>query len=111
MDRWAVAVVVHHPRAAEHAGERLPLPGRGVQAIAVPDQHSTKTYRRPMTTGDDYRRGRHVLSAFQVHLAFVAIYRRCVLTGEHIPYVAEVPQRQNPGHDSPPGTLVAPGGP
>src|SRR6266516_3832946 len=79
MDRWAVAVVVHHPRAAEHAGERLPLPGRGVQAIAVPDQYSTRTYCRPMTAGDDHCRGRHVVSVLQVRLVscdLVVAHRR-----------------------------------
>lgn len=32
-----------------------------------------------MTSGGDYRRGRHVVSALHVHLAFVTKYRRAVL--------------------------------
>jgi putative transposase len=37
-----------------------------------------------MRQEDDYRRGRHVVSALQVHLVFVTKYRRGVLTGEHL---------------------------
>jgi putative transposase len=33
---------------------------------------------------DDYRRGRHVVSALNVHLVFVTKYRRGVLTDEHL---------------------------
>ena len=43
-----------------------------------------------MDTADDYRRGRHVVSALYVHLVFVTKYRRGVLTGEMIGYLAEV---------------------
>ena len=32
-----------------------------------------------MTSGGDYRRGRHVVSALHVHLVFVTKYRRAVL--------------------------------
>src|SRR6266480_7501593 len=32
-----------------------------------------------MTVGDEYRRGRHVVSALHVHLVFVTKYRRSVL--------------------------------
>jgi putative transposase len=32
----------------------------------------------------DYRRGRHVVSALNVHLVFVTKYRRGVLTDEHL---------------------------
>ena len=32
----------------------------------------------------DYRRGRHVISALNVHLVFVTPYRRGNLTGEHL---------------------------
>jgi putative transposase len=35
-----------------------------------------------MTSNDDYRRGRHVVSALHVHLVFVTKYRRCVLDAE-----------------------------
>ena len=34
-----------------------------------------------MASGDDYRRGRHVVSALHVHLVFVTRYRRDVLDG------------------------------
>jgi putative transposase len=34
-----------------------------------------------MTSGPDYRRGRHVVSALHVHLVFVTRYRRRVLDG------------------------------
>ena len=37
-----------------------------------------------MRQEDDYRRGRHVVSALKVHLVFVTKYRRGVLTGEHL---------------------------
>ncbi len=40
-----------------------------------------------MSTQDDYRRGRHVVSAMHVHLVFVTKYRRNVLTGEHHEYL------------------------
>jgi len=83
-------VVVHHPGAAEHPPERLLLPRRGVQPIAVPDQHSTATYCWPTTTGDDHCRGRHVVSAPSWSLAFVTNYRSAVLTGEPIRYLAEM---------------------
>jgi putative transposase len=43
-----------------------------------------------MGTGDDYRRGRHVVSALHVHLVFVTKYRRGVLTGHMISYLGEV---------------------
>jgi putative transposase len=43
-----------------------------------------------MVSTDDYRRGRHVVSALHVHLVFVTKYRRGVLTGEMIGYLAEV---------------------
>jgi putative transposase len=33
---------------------------------------------------EDYRRGRHVVSALNVHLVFVTKYRRGVLTDEHL---------------------------
>jgi putative transposase len=33
---------------------------------------------------DDYRRGRHVVAALNVHLVFVTKYRRGVLTDEHL---------------------------
>jgi putative transposase len=43
-----------------------------------------------MGTDDDYRRGRHVVSALHVHLVFVTKYRRGVLTGHMISYLGEV---------------------
>ena len=43
-----------------------------------------------MGTDDDYRRGRHVVSALHVHLVFVTKYRRRVLTGEMIDYLTDV---------------------
>ncbi len=43
-----------------------------------------------MTTDGGYRRGRHVVSTLHVHLVFVTKYRRGVLTGEHIRYLAGV---------------------
>jgi putative transposase len=43
-----------------------------------------------MTTGDDHRRGRHLVSALHVQLVLVTKYRRGVLTGKHTRYLAEV---------------------
>jgi putative transposase len=43
-----------------------------------------------MESGSDYRRGRHVVSALHVHLVFVTKYRRKVLTGDMIEYLADV---------------------
>jgi putative transposase len=43
-----------------------------------------------MDTIDDYRRGRHAVSALHVHLVFVTKYRRGVLTGEMISYLTGV---------------------
>jgi putative transposase len=37
-----------------------------------------------MRQDDDYRRGRHVVSALKVHLVFVTRYRHGVLTSEHL---------------------------
>jgi putative transposase len=42
-----------------------------------------------MTVAGDYRRGQHV-SGLHVHLVLVTTYRRGVLTGEHIRYLAGV---------------------
>jgi REP-associated tyrosine transposase len=39
---------------------------------------------------DDYRPGRHVVSALNVHLVFVTKYRRGVLTGEHLDALRDV---------------------
>jgi putative transposase len=43
-----------------------------------------------MRQEDDYRRGRHVVSALNVHLVFVTKYRRGVLTGKHLDTLGEV---------------------
>jgi putative transposase len=43
-----------------------------------------------MDTSNDYRRGRHVISALHVHLVFVTKYRRGVLTGDMIGYLTKV---------------------
>jgi putative transposase len=43
-----------------------------------------------MGQADDYRRGRHVVSALSVHLVFVTKYRHGVLTGEHLDALREV---------------------
>ena len=43
-----------------------------------------------MRQDDDYRRGRHVVSALNVQLVFVIKYRRGVLTGEHLGTLREV---------------------
>jgi putative transposase len=43
-----------------------------------------------MRQEDDYRRGRHVVSALNVHLVFVTKYRRGVLTGEHLHTLRDV---------------------
>lgn len=43
-----------------------------------------------METDEDYRRGRHVVSALHVHLVFVTKYRRGVLTGDMTGYLAGV---------------------
>jgi putative transposase len=37
-----------------------------------------------MRQDDDHRRGRHVVSALNVHVVFVTKYRRGVLTGKHL---------------------------
>jgi putative transposase len=43
-----------------------------------------------MRQDDDYRPGRHVVAALNVHLVFVIKYRRGVLTGEHLGTLREV---------------------
>jgi putative transposase len=43
-----------------------------------------------MTATEDYRQGRRVVSAFHVHLVFVANHRRGVLTSEHICYLNDM---------------------
>ena len=43
-----------------------------------------------MTSGSDYRRGRHVVSAMHVHLVFVTKYRRKVLNADHIEFLGSV---------------------
>lgn len=43
-----------------------------------------------MTANDDYRRGRHAVSALHVHLVFVTKYRRHVLTGQMLDHLAPV---------------------
>jgi putative transposase len=43
-----------------------------------------------MRQEDDYRRGRSVVSALNVHLVFVTKYRRGVLNGEHLDTLREV---------------------
>ena len=43
-----------------------------------------------MDIQDDYRRGRHCVSALHVHLVFVTKYRRGVLTAEHLDFLREV---------------------
>jgi putative transposase len=43
-----------------------------------------------MRQSEDYRRGRHVVSALNVHLVFVTKYRRGVLTGDHLDLLREV---------------------
>jgi hypothetical protein len=48
-------VVVHHPRAAEHASQGLLLPQRRVATIPVPDLHNTTACHGPVTTDGDYR--------------------------------------------------------
>jgi len=43
-----------------------------------------------MRQENDYRRGRHVVSALNVHLVFVTKFRRGVLTGKHLDTLREV---------------------
>jgi putative transposase len=43
-----------------------------------------------MRQNDEYRRGRHVVSALNVHLVFVTKYRRGVLTGDHLDALRDV---------------------
>ena len=43
-----------------------------------------------MENGDDYRRGRHAVSALYVHLVFVTKYRRGVLRAEHHAALREI---------------------
>jgi putative transposase len=43
-----------------------------------------------MRQQDDDRRGRHVVSALNVHLVFVTKYRRGVLTSEHLDTLRDV---------------------
>jgi putative transposase len=43
-----------------------------------------------MRQAEDYRRGRHVVSALNVHLVFVTKYRRGVPTGDHLDPLCEV---------------------
>ncbi|HEY4726353.1 MAG TPA: transposase, partial [Actinomycetota bacterium] len=43
-----------------------------------------------MRQEDDYRRGRHVVSALNVQLVFVTKCRRGVLTGKHLDTLGQV---------------------
>jgi REP-associated tyrosine transposase len=43
-----------------------------------------------MRQENDYRRGRHVVSALNMHLVLVTKYRRGVLTGKHLDTLREV---------------------
>jgi putative transposase len=43
-----------------------------------------------MRQENDYRRGRHVVSALNVHLVFATKYRRRVLTGKHLDTLCEM---------------------
>jgi REP element-mobilizing transposase RayT len=43
-----------------------------------------------MRQEDDYCRGRHVVSALNVHLVFVTKYRHGVQTGEHLDALRDV---------------------
>jgi putative transposase len=43
-----------------------------------------------MSDGDDYRLGRHVVSALHVHLVFVTKYRRGVLDGDMLSFCEQV---------------------
>lgn len=43
-----------------------------------------------MPENNDYRRGRHVVSAIHVHLVFVTKYRRKVFEAEHIDFLEGV---------------------
>jgi putative transposase len=43
-----------------------------------------------MRQEDDYRRGRHVVSALNAHLVFVTKYRRSVLTDDHLDLLREI---------------------
>ena len=43
-----------------------------------------------MSQIEDYRRGRHCVSALHVHLVSVTKYRRGVLTGEHLDFLRRV---------------------
>jgi hypothetical protein len=85
----AQGVVVDHPSTPERSRECLVLRRRQVQAVAVPDEHATES-TWPMRQEDDYRRGRHVVSALDVHVVFVTKYRRGVLTDEHPDTLREV---------------------
>jgi putative transposase len=68
----------------------LDLARSRVCAVAVSGEHSATVPCWSMASTDDYRRGRHVVSALHVHLVFVTKYRRGVLTGEMIGYLADV---------------------
>ena len=70
------AVVVDHPRAAEHPGQGLLLTRRRVDPVPVPDLHNTTACHWPLTLDD--RRGRHAGPALHGNLVFVTKYRRCV---------------------------------
>jgi hypothetical protein len=76
-------VVVDHPGAPKCLGERLTLNRGRVDAVAVADKHAAD-YIWSMRQEDDYRRGRSVVSALNVHLVFVTKNRRGVLSGEHL---------------------------
>ncbi len=54
------------------------LPRPGIDPIPVPHLHNITACHRPLTITQDYRRGRHVVSALHVHLVFVTKYRRGV---------------------------------
>jgi hypothetical protein len=71
-------VVVDHPGAPKRPSECLTLDVGRVDAAAVPDEHAAENIWS-MRQENDYRRGRHVVSALNVHMVFVTKYRRGVV--------------------------------
>ena len=67
----------------------MALPGSRLDAVAVSDEHAAE-HMSSMRQEDDYRRGRHVVSALNAQSVFVTKYQRGVPPGKRLGTLREV---------------------
>ena len=73
----AQAVIPHHSGAPERTRQRATLRNIRVDPVVVAELHTQEPTTVDLTDEqNDYRRGRHVVSARHVHLVFVTKYQR-----------------------------------